>query len=580
MTQDQGQAQALKKGDQIGVYEIKGVIHVERSGIVYRIWNEHMNTVEVLAEYFPSDIARRLEDGHTVGPKSENERPAFEDGLKQFLQQAEILSDIKQVNIIRVHNELEFNDTGYMIMDDVGGTPLSKLTGASASFNQTELEYILVSVLEGLQKVHEHCTFHGDIHPSNIVIKKNGDPVLIDFSAAQLVIASHSDSPKQFLREGYAAAELYDRANSPGAASDLYSLGATIYRCITKTNPVSATERLSAINKNEPDPDKSVLDLAGSEYSETFLNTILRMLEPDVTKRYQSATEVLGDLTQNVADAESTEEVHKRIDDSQLVSSTDSGHSRVFWMGTAVVAAFIVFGLLSFQKDEKQSETLVSEADTKPVAVLNKQEAQTATSAKEKREPETAIVSEGATENTQAAVSAQPAVDDEKLSGQKSASLEVSTHAPVEKTSLLTSDQEQLAEPEDVLHKTQEFPTEIKQSPPLEETQLITTVDNTTVLIEQHLVAAEEALRNFNLTTPPGENAYQNYQAVLDIDPENVEAGKGLHLIVEKYVWLIERSIEQDNINNAQIYLKRAEAILPNSPEVQRGRVVIKEAGN
>jgi len=579
MTQNQRQAQALKKGDQIGVYEIKGVIHIERSGIVYRIWNEHMNTVEVLAEYFPSDIARRLEDGHTVGPKSENERPAFEDGLKQFLQQAEILSDIKQANIIRVHNELEFNDTGYMIMDDVDGTPLSKLTGSSASFNQTELEYILVSVLEGLQKVHEHCTFHGDIHPSNIIIKKNGEPVLIDFAAAQLAIASHSDSPKQFLREGYASAELYNRVNSPGAASDLYSLGATIYRCITKTNPVLAPKRLSAINKNKPDPHKSLLGLANSEYSETFLNTISRMLEPDVNKRYQSATEVLGDLTQNVADAESTEEVHKLIDDSQLVSSTDSGYSRVFWVGTAVVAAFIIFGLLSFQEDEKQTETLVSEADTKLVAVLNKQEAQTATSAKEKREPETAIVSEGVTENTQAGVSAQPAVD-ENLSGQKSDSLEVSTHAPVEKTSLLSSDQEQMAEPEGVLHKVQDFPTEIKQSPPLQETQLITTVDNDGVLIEQHLVAAEEALRNFNLTTPPGDNAYQNYQAVLDIDPENVEAGKGLHLIVEKYVWLIERSIEQDNINNAQIYLKRAEAILPNSPEVQRGRVVIKEAGN
>ena len=67
----QVQSQTLQKAEKIGVYEIKSVIQVGRTTILYRVWNEHMNAMEVLAEYFPGNLARRDEDGRSIVCKAE-----------------------------------------------------------------------------------------------------------------------------------------------------------------------------------------------------------------------------------------------------------------------------------------------------------------------------------------------------------------------------------------------------------------------------------------------------------------------------------------------------------------------------
>jgi len=84
--------------------------------------------------------------------------------------------------------------------------------------------------------------------------------------------------------------------------------------------------------------------------------------------------------------------------------------------------------------------------------------------------------------------------------------------------------------------------------------------------IDQYLQAAKTNLEKLNLTTPPENNAYDQYQAILSIDQGNTLAIKGLKEIYKKYIKFIKSSTKNGHLRKAKIYLKRAEAIQSNTP--------------
>jgi serine/threonine protein kinase len=225
--------QILPEGTQLGVYEIKEASQIDTFDITYRAWNHHLKGWAEIQEYFPHDFAIRANDGLSVKSKSPNDKENFEYGLKAFLDQAEILTQIEHPNIVTAENILQFNGTAYLIMDYQEGVPLSTLVRSPASFAETELKFILVSILNALQKVHEYKIVHGGIQPATIILGENGEPLLTDFAVARLAIAAHTAKLAGELAAGYAPPELYEHANESGPATDFYALGATMYYCIT-----------------------------------------------------------------------------------------------------------------------------------------------------------------------------------------------------------------------------------------------------------------------------------------------------------------------------------------------------------
>jgi WD40 repeat protein len=101
--------------------------------------------------------------------------------------------------------------------------------------------------------VHDAGLLHLDIKPDNIYLRRNGVPMLIDFgSARQRSTANRSQ--KVALTPGYAALEQYPGHGEIGPWSDVYSLGATLYRCITGKEPLDALERERGERKLHIDP--------------------------------------------------------------------------------------------------------------------------------------------------------------------------------------------------------------------------------------------------------------------------------------------------------------------------------------
>ncbi len=296
------QENALLEGTQIAVYEIKEVLGGNQSEIIYRAWNGHLNGMVILKEYFPCEYAFREKGTQAVRATSLENTSILEFGLGNFIQQNEKLLEIQHPGAQTVHNVLEFNQTAYLAVDEQKGSLLSEFLDNSESYSEEELKTLLGSLLGTLEKFHEAGVVHGDIHPGNILIKKNGNPVLLNFASARQRFSRLINNPASELRIGYGSPEQYLVGGSTEPSSDLYALGATLYRCISGSDPEDARNRISDLNESKPDPLKSILDQTDSAFSGEFLVTVDWMMQADSKTRPQSVSEISPALSKDTSE--------------------------------------------------------------------------------------------------------------------------------------------------------------------------------------------------------------------------------------------------------------------------------------
>ncbi|GJL76235.1 serine/threonine-protein kinase [Nitrosomonas sp.] len=524
--------QILPQDIQIGVYEIKNAIKINTFDITYRAWNHHLKEHVEILEYFPHDLATRTNDGLGVAEKSVVEKENFKHGLKAFLNQAEALVQIEHPNAATAENILQFNGTAYLIMRCREGVPLSKLVQSSTSFSETEIKFILTSILSALQTIHDHNIVHGGIRPETIWLNKQGEPLLVDFAGARLTIAARTARAADELTAGYAPAEQYEHADASGPATDFYALGATMYYCMTHHQPAPALSRIMSLGKGEPDPLVSLSEYPGASFSTELAKTIDWMLQPQYADRPQSAAEILASIKSEQSDDQVTPAASTL--ESRDIASDHPDSKKYLWTGSFVgIAALITVGLwlsestpdLFDNKTISASETTANQYGTLATAPSN-----------------------------QEADSVQIAENDKQLKDDRI------TESPPASAGI------SITQPE--FDTNQQLTAADKSPTQPEEPNLPATVADQD-LIKKHLNAAENAARLERLTTPSEDNAYKYYQAVLAMEPDNAQALAGLQRIVDRYIQFIESTKSRGDLDTARLYLQRAELVLPDNPKLQ-----------
>ncbi|MDV6344919.1 protein kinase domain-containing protein [Nitrosomonas sp. Is37] len=546
--------QILPEGTQIGVFEIKDTLKIGAFDIIYRGWNRHLKEQVEIHEYFPHDFAIRASNGLGVEPKSPNDKENFEYGLKVFLNQAEILTQIEHPNVAAVEIILQLNGTAYTIMAQQEGVSLASLVQSATTIAETELKFILVSILNALQKVHECKIVHSGIQPAAIFLGKKGEPLLIHFSAARLAIAARTPNLTSELAAGYAPAEQYEQADVPGPATDFYALGATLYHCMTHTPPVDAQNRIMVLSKGEPDPMVLLSGSADITYSAELLQAINWMLRPDYNDRPQTAAEILTLLksthTEGQSKPASTQQ--KVVDDTE----SSAGAKRFIGMGVLIgIIATIVAGLWFSKKASESFEEQLNIAAQPPV---------------EHHSDQTSVAPESP-EDQAVALTSNPASQPEK--GQ----IPENTSSPAASISVPEAEpQDDVAtEPESNVNQQQ---TVIESLLPQSASQNLPEKPLNVDSIKAYLAAAEKAMKAVRFTTPQSDNAYKYYQMVLAIDPNNREAHFGLQKIVDRYVQFITKARADGRLNEAKLYLQRAESVLPDDAKLHRIRAELAVA--
>jgi serine/threonine protein kinase len=239
---------ALPVGAMVQEYRIIKTLGIGSFGIVYTAENKYFSEIVALKEFLPSGVACRKEGAHRVLPLSSENEQAFQWMRRKFLQEAKTLRELgrpdQHPHIVRVRQFIEANDTAYMVMDFEKGQPLSKIIEERGTLKEDELRSILDALLDGLARLHEANIWHRDVKPSNILIRPDGSPVLIDFGAARKDVSKETKSIMVFFSPAYAAPEQIYAMGNQGPWTDIYGLGATLYKAVTGVVPTNAAKRL------------------------------------------------------------------------------------------------------------------------------------------------------------------------------------------------------------------------------------------------------------------------------------------------------------------------------------------------
>jgi len=276
---------ALPAGYQLGKYLFKGVLGSGGFGITYLAEDITLNRKVAVKEMLPNDFATRI-DGTTVVAKTESEKGNLAWARSRFVDEGRALAACDHPNVVNVYEMIEANGTAYMVTKYEEGCSLERwLRELGRAPSESELRGILAPLLSGLERVHRAGFLHRDIKPDNIYLTTDGRPVLLDFGSARQAITSRSMVMTSIVSTGYAPFEQYHEDGKQGPWSDIYALGAVMYRAITGSKPPEAVRRL----QNDP-CQKLAISYAG-RYDARFLTAIDRALNVNESQRPQSVAD-------------------------------------------------------------------------------------------------------------------------------------------------------------------------------------------------------------------------------------------------------------------------------------------------
>lgn len=283
---------ALPSGTElVGDFCIERVLGAGGFGMTYLAREMALNRQVTIKEYFPTDFATRGE-GQAVVARAEDAAADFQWGLDRFIDEAQALARFDHPNICRVYRYFKANGTAYMVLTFEEGQSLKGwLRSMGRAPRQRELDDIVAPLLDALETVHAADYLHRDIAPDNIIVRKDGSPVLIDFGSARGEIAARSRTVSALVKPGYSPYEQYAESGTrQGPWTDIYALGATLFHAISGKRPPDAPSRVVR------DELPSTQEVALAAYRPRFLAAVDRALLLDPGSRPQSIASWRGDL--------------------------------------------------------------------------------------------------------------------------------------------------------------------------------------------------------------------------------------------------------------------------------------------
>lgn len=335
---DESHVDDLQPGTQLlhGQYTITSFLNNGGFGITY-LAKDSLNRTVVIKECFADAFCRRTKT--IVKARSRAHQGELKSIIRQFIREAQSLSKLKHPNIVGVHQVFEDNDTAYMAIDFVDGRDLQDiLEDPNTKLSPDQIVTITRKLLSAIGYVHKNELLHRDISPDNILLKKNGEPVLIDFGAAREHTGEdgRKHSVMRVVKDGYSPQEFYIAGSEQGPWSDLYALAASLYHVIRGQAPVNGQERLVAIAEQRPDPYEPLAKTLRG-YPPGFLEAIDKALHTKPAERLQSAAEWL-----NMLEGPSNPAAPPNLDRSNLVEELPEVKKRSPVLAISVLAVAAV----------------------------------------------------------------------------------------------------------------------------------------------------------------------------------------------------------------------------------------------
>jgi serine/threonine protein kinase len=273
-------------------YRIESVIGQGGFGITYKAIDESLKRPVCIKELFLSGHCTRgsANTVHSQGLKELD----FTHFCERFVEEAGALARFRHPGIVQVQDVFRENGTAYNVMEFVEGETLKARTQKSGPITLEIALPLMQGLLDAVEEIHRQGMLHRDIKPDNVMLRPNGQPVLIDFGSARAFNDAKTVSQTAILTPGYAPLEQYSEKARRGPYTDIYSLGATFYFLLTGKAPLSPTDR--QLTDEMPAPHHLI-----PEIPSTLSSAIMLALNVRPEDRFQQVDEFRQSLHTAIA---------------------------------------------------------------------------------------------------------------------------------------------------------------------------------------------------------------------------------------------------------------------------------------
>ena len=266
-------------------------------GVTYLGWDAKLEQRVAIKEYLPSEFSTRAPGESKLTVYGGDKKEQFTKGMSQFVEEAKRLAKFQNtVGIVKVFDSFEENQTAYIVMEYLEGENLAQRLKREGKLSPEEAIKLLMPIMDSLDIVHQEGILHRDIAPDNILITKDGDAKLIDFGAARYATTGYSMSLTVLIKPGFSPEEQYRTRGDQGPHTDVYSMAATLYRCITGKTPPDSLKRRVELEKSNKDLlfplHKFVKDIPQSTE-----NAIMNALNVQIQDRTANMKALIEELT-------------------------------------------------------------------------------------------------------------------------------------------------------------------------------------------------------------------------------------------------------------------------------------------
>lgn len=279
-----------------GTYKIEKVLGQGSFGITYLAEHTNLGKKVAIKEFFMKELNSRGDDGSITGM---SDGSLSQNYCQKFQKEAINLSRLDHPNIVRVTDSFSENGTFYYVMDYIEGQNLNDYV-KSHYVDAEDAVSIIKSVADALIYMHEKKhMLHLDLKPSNVMRRNDGHVFLIDFGLSKHYGDDGQPETSTTIglgTAGYAPIEQANRAKTGEfrPTIDVYALGATLYKLLTRETPPDASGLVS-------DEELLANKLREKKVSDNLIKVVTEAMCPNVKKRIQSVREFVDVLTGSVA---------------------------------------------------------------------------------------------------------------------------------------------------------------------------------------------------------------------------------------------------------------------------------------
>jgi len=208
----------------------------------------------------------------------------------RFVQEGLIMARLSHPAVVKVLDAGRDRGKYYLVLEYVEGPSFARAISRRA-FTPKDSALILSAVARGLHHAHRHGVVHGDVVPSNILLKSDGSPKLTDFGIARLrgPLAARWKAGVTAGTPVYMSPEQAAAMNDViDGRSDVYSLGAVLYEAVTGRAPFagrSTPEILEKVAKVSPQAPRTVDPSLDPELE----RIVVKAMDKDPGRRYPTA---------------------------------------------------------------------------------------------------------------------------------------------------------------------------------------------------------------------------------------------------------------------------------------------------